>query len=161
MIQAATLGVAKDVGITMLDAADVPVIGLTFASVTVKYRKNGAPGFTTKALLAGEFIELGDGIYLVTFTAGELDTAGSFRYLVTGGLALRHEGDLSIINEQLSLSQQIIDLKAALVSKANIRDVDVLFDQLEKREQDLELRMDQANKQIKQLRAQLSALRGT
>lgn len=161
MIEAATRGITKDVGITMLDSTDNPVIGLTAGSITVKYRKNGAPSFSTKALLAGEWTELGDGIYLVTFTAGELDTAGNFRFLVTGGTALRHEGDLLVINDQLSLSQQIIDLKASLVNKANIRDVDVLFNQLELRVQNIELRLAQAEKQIKQLRAQLAALRGT
>jgi hypothetical protein len=161
MIEAVTKGVAKDVGVTLLDSLDVPVTGVLFGSVTVRFRKNGAAGFTTKSVLAGEWNEVGDGIYLLTFTAGELDTAGNFRFLVDGGAFDRHEHDLLVINEQLSLNQQIVDLKAALAGLANIRDVDTLFAQKELRIQELERRLRDVNRRLSIAQTQLSALRST
>lgn len=158
-VQAATKSVTKDVGVTLLDAADEPVTGLVNTDVTVVYRKNGQTSFTTKVLLPGEFNEVGDGIYLITFTAGELNTAGFFRYVVTGSAFDRHEGDLVVINEQLSLNQHIVSLKAAFATLANVRDVDVLFDTVEQRLKQLDKRERDLTRRIELLKGQIAALR--
>ena len=159
MIQPATLGIAKDVAVTLLDGSEAPVIGLTSVDVTVRFRKNGQVGFTTKALLPGEFNELGDGIYLVTFTSGEMDTGGNFRIIVTGVSFTKWTGDLVVINDQMSLGDQVISLKAALASLANVRDVDVLFDVLHLRMNKLEARASELEKRAKILSGQVGALR--
>ena len=65
--------------------AGAPATGLTFSTVTASYRKEGAGVFTAKALTGVNFIEIGSGVYTVGFTSGELDTAGSFTFIVTGG----------------------------------------------------------------------------
>lgn len=160
-LEAATKEVAKDVGVTLVNASDAPVIGLTSTDVTVEYRKNGDTTFTTKALLAGEFTEVGDGIYLVTFTATELNRAGLFRIKIDGSSIEPHIRDLQVIDELLSINQQIVDLKAGLAKLVNTRDAELLFNQLELRQQQLDRRIKDAERRIKVLQGQLSALRGT
>ena len=158
MITPATKGLAQEVAVTLLDGSEASVIGLISTDVIVRFRKNGQVGFTTKAVLPGEFNEIGDGVYLVTFTSGELDNNGAFRVLVTGGSFETWAGDLVVIDDQLSLRDQIISLKAALAGLANVRDVDVLFDVLQLRMNKLEKRASELEKRALILKGQIAAL---
>lgn len=65
-----------------LDSA--AVTGLTDADVTCLYRKEGAGTFTSKTLDGSNFVEIGNGVYTVTFTEAELDTIGPFVIVITG-----------------------------------------------------------------------------
>lgn len=58
--------------------------GLTFSSVTCDFRKAGAASFTSKALTALNFTEIGDGWYEIDFTAAETDTLGNMTIRVDG-----------------------------------------------------------------------------
>jgi hypothetical protein len=159
MIHTVTRGITTDVGVLLLNASEFPVSGVLFSSVTVRYRKNGATSFTTKALLAGEWTEIGDGLYRLTFSGGELDTSGNFRFLVTGGSFERHENDLIVVEDFQSLAAQIADVKQQLASKANINDADILFSQLELRARELELAIRDFKKRLSRAEATLAALR--
>jgi hypothetical protein len=159
MIQSVTKGLTTDVGVVLLDSSDNPVNGVLYTAVTVRYRKNGAT-YVIKPLLSGEWNEVGDGLYRLTFTATELDTAGSFRYLITGGSFSRYENDLIVVDEFLDLAAQIVDIKQQLTTKANIRDVDILFSQLELRMRRTELTIKDLTRRLAAAEAALGALRG-
>ena len=161
MIQSVTAGLTTDVGVTLLDGSEVPVVGVAFGAVTVTYRKNGAASYSSKSLLSGQWNEVGDGLYRVTFTSSELDTKGSFRFLVKGGAFDRYESDLTVVDEFQTLAEEIVAIKAALGSKANTRDVDILFNQLELRMQQLEKMVRDINRRMGLAEGQLSALRAT
>jgi hypothetical protein len=64
---------------------DLPRTGIVFSQVVVSYKKSTATSFTTKTLVTGDFREIGNGIYEISFSAAELNTLGSFLYLVQGG----------------------------------------------------------------------------
>lgn len=72
--------------IVYLTLDNVAVTGLVFSDLTCGYRKEGAGTFTAKALTALNFIEIGSGVYTVEFTAAELNTLGSFTFLLNGVL---------------------------------------------------------------------------
>lgn len=161
MIHTVTEGITTEVGVTLLNGSDAPVSGVLFSDATVTFRKNGASTFTAKGLLAGEWNEVGDGLYRLTFTSAELDTAGSFRYIVTGGTFDRHENDVTIVDEFQDLATQIIDIKSILATKVNIRDADILFSQLELRIFELEKRMKDANDRLLRIEGTINTLRAT
>lgn len=161
MIQTLTEGVTTEVGILLLDASDAPVAGVLFGAVTITFRKNGAASFTTKSVLSGEWNEVGDGLYRLTFTSTELDTSGSFRYLVTGTGFERHENDAIIVDSFQSLATQIVDIRQTLATKVNIRDADILFSQLELRINDLEKRMEDAQNRLLRIESTIASLRTT
>lgn len=161
MIQTLTEGVTTEVGVLLLNASDAPVTGVLFGDATVTFRKNGASSFSTKSLLSGEWNEVGDGLYRLTFTSTELDTSGSFRYLVDGASFERHENDVTIVDQFQSLATQIIDIRQTLATKVNIRDADILFSQLELRIVDLERRMSDAQTRLLRIESTINALRTT
>ena len=158
MIHTVTRGITTDVGVLLLDGSETPVIGVLFSAVTVRYRKNGA-SFVTKVLLSGEWSEVGDGLYRLTFSGGELDASGSFRYLVTGAGFEIHENDLTVVDDFQSLAAQIADVKQQLATKTNIDDADTLFSQLELRARELELAIRDFKKRLSRAEATLNALR--
>lgn len=160
-VQTLVTGVATDVGVTLLDGSDVAVSGVAVGDITVRYRKNGASLYTTKSVLAGEWTEVGDGLYKLSFTSGELDTSGSFRYLVTGASFSRHENDAILSPDYQDLATQIIELKQLLAAKANIGDVDTLFHQLELRIAELESELNNMKDRLSKAEASLAALRAT
>lgn len=63
---------------------DVPALGITGASLTCKYRKEGQSSFTNKILTSSNWVEVGVGYYVIKFTAQEMDTAGDFYYTLAG-----------------------------------------------------------------------------
>jgi len=70
--------------------------GVAFGSVTVKYAKEGDTSLSTFTLDASKWIELGNGIYLIAFTASELDNVGSFIYNVEVSGSLEYSGWVDI-----------------------------------------------------------------
>ena len=159
MIHTVTTGITTDVGVTLLDSGDTPVIGVGSGDITVTYRKNGAASFTTKSVLAGEWNEVGDGLYRLTFTATELNTAGSFRFLVKGGSFDRYEADLIIADDFQDLKTQIASLKADLALKANIRDTNILVSERELRLREAEQRINDLTRRLQIAESALSILR--
>ena len=159
MIHTVTTGITTDVGVTLLNSSDVPVIGVVVGSITVTFRKNGALSFTTKTVLAGEWNEVGDGLYRLTFTALELNAPGSFRFLVKGASFERYESDLTVADDFQTLSAQIASLKADLALKANIRDTNILVSERELRLNEAELRVSDLNRRLLIAESALSILR--
>lgn len=79
VIQAST--VERNIYLTL---ADVPATGLTPGDVVCKYRKDGQTALTTKTLDGSNWIEVGDGFYILKFTATEMDTLGYFFFTLSG-----------------------------------------------------------------------------
>lgn len=138
MIYTITRGVATEVNVSLMTSANASVIGVLVGAITVQMRKTGAAGFVPKTVLAGEWNELGDGIYKLSLSATELDTTGFVRLIVSGGSFETYRADISIVDDYLSIAEQIIDIKEALPLKTNINDADTLFAQLENRQRILE-----------------------
>lgn len=74
--------IATDVG------TGTPRTGITFSQVDVSYKKYGQPTFSVKTLLVTDFQENGNGVYEILFSGTELNTEGSFIYVVQGNGAL-------------------------------------------------------------------------
>ncbi|HUT15069.1 MAG TPA: hypothetical protein VMY98_02355 [Anaerolineae bacterium] len=162
MIQTETLGVASDTGVLLLDSSDLPVNGVVYTDVAVTYRKNGDSGFTTKTLLSGEWSDRGDGLYRLSLSAAELDRAGSFRYLVkhvSGPTFLRYENEILVVENYQDIANHIIAIKQELAGKANIRDVNLLFNQVELRVRELEMQKKELGRRLSMAEASLAALR--
>lgn len=69
------------------DSGD-PRTGITFDEVVVSYKKSTDLTFSAKALLVTDFRENGVGVYELKFSVAELDTLGSFLYVVNSNGAL-------------------------------------------------------------------------
>lgn len=82
MSQQVTQNVIANI-VVILTKDNVPVTGIVYSAVTVKYRKEGGSSFTTKSIGATDFAEIGSGVYTIKFTAAELNTVGSFVITVT------------------------------------------------------------------------------
>jgi hypothetical protein len=76
--------VAAKLPILIRDSSGVPITGLTDTDVTVNYQKQDQTGLTLKSLSPSNWIEIGQGLYNISFTATELNTEGDFIYPVTG-----------------------------------------------------------------------------
>lgn len=65
-----------------------PRTGIIFSQVDVAYKKSNQSIFQTKVLLITDFRENGNGVYEILFSASQLDTEGSFLYVVNGNGSL-------------------------------------------------------------------------
>lgn len=65
-----------------------PRTGITFNQVNVSYKKSTGSSFGTKVLTGPDFREIGLGIYEILFSSAELDTLGSFLYVIVGNGSL-------------------------------------------------------------------------
>jgi hypothetical protein len=74
--------IASDVG------TGSPRTGIIFSQVDVSYKKASQAVFSVKTLLVTDFRENGNGVYEILFSAAELDTIGSFLYVVNNNGAL-------------------------------------------------------------------------
>lgn len=83
MSQEVTQSVSANI-VVLLTKDNIAVTGLTYSSVTARFRKEGGSSFSTKTLTAPTFVEIGYGVYTITFSAADLGTAGSFVVVVTG-----------------------------------------------------------------------------
>lgn len=68
----------------------LPRTGITYSQVDVSYKKSSQATFQLKSLLVTDFRENGNGVYEILFSASDLNTVGSFLYVVqgNGGLPL-------------------------------------------------------------------------
>jgi hypothetical protein len=66
-----------------------PRSGIIFSEIDVAYKKSSQASFSVKSLTAPDFRENGNGVYEILFDTSDLDTTGSFIYVVNGngGLA--------------------------------------------------------------------------
>jgi hypothetical protein len=65
-----------------------PRTGILFNEIDVSYKKSVDSSFTNKVLTGPEFREIGLGVYEILFSSAELNTLGSFIYVVNGNGAL-------------------------------------------------------------------------
>lgn len=87
------------VPVYFVDESDgrTPETGKTYSDVTVKYAKQGDTSLTTKSMASGDWQELGDGLYLLKFSATELNTAGNFICEVYATGTRRFPGHIDIV----------------------------------------------------------------
>lgn len=67
-----------------LALADVPALGVIYTNVVVNFKKQGQSTFTTKVLVSADWVELGGGLYSITFSPTDNDTLGDFTYTLAG-----------------------------------------------------------------------------
>jgi hypothetical protein len=67
---------------------EAPRTGITFGLVSVFYKKSTQSTFQLKVIITTDFKENGSGIYEIQFSAAELNTEGTFLYIVNGNLSL-------------------------------------------------------------------------
>lgn len=61
-----------------------PRTGITYTQIDVSYKKSVDSSFTSKVLTGPEFREIGLGVYEILFSLSELDTLGTFIFVVNG-----------------------------------------------------------------------------
>ena len=66
-----------------LALGDIPALGVLPSDVTCRYHKAGQTTLTAKVIDTTNWFELGNGFYTLRFTAAEMDTQGSFFYLLS------------------------------------------------------------------------------
>lgn len=69
-----------------LELSGTAATGVLFSDVTVKFKKFGSDTLTTKTMTTNDWVELGDGFYVLKWSPSEMDTAGKFFYTATGTL---------------------------------------------------------------------------
>lgn len=76
-------GVAKAQPVILIQAADgqTPHLGATAGQVTISYRKEGATSWSSKTAV-GNWVEVGKGVYLVSWSTSDLNTIGRFDAVV-------------------------------------------------------------------------------
>lgn len=62
-----------------------PVTGVVFGDVSVSYRRVGDETLQTKTLTADDWLEVGNGLYVLKWTATDMANTGPFYFEVTGG----------------------------------------------------------------------------
>jgi len=65
-----------------------PRTGIVYTEVSVSFKKSTQATFTVKTLAASDFTENGSGVYEILFSATELNTLGSFIYIVNSNFTL-------------------------------------------------------------------------
>lgn len=77
-------GVAYKFGIILVNTGNRPVgyTGVLSAGIFILIRPYGNGGWSTKSIAAGDWLEIGNGVYQVQFSAAELTTSGEFDFLV-------------------------------------------------------------------------------
>jgi len=69
-----------------LSLSGIPAPGIIYSQVLVKYKKFGAATFTTRTLVNGDLVDLGDGFYTLKWPDTFTDTLGTFMYIMTSVL---------------------------------------------------------------------------
>ena len=67
-----------------LSLADVPATDVLYSAVTVKYRKFGEAALTTRVLSTADWVEIGDGFYVLKWPASIMSEIGGFFYTLEG-----------------------------------------------------------------------------
>lgn len=71
-----------------LALGSTPALSVPYTDLTVRYKKQGQNTMTLKPMTAGDWVELGNGLYSISFSANEMDTVGGFTYTVESGSSL-------------------------------------------------------------------------
>jgi len=92
--------IASDVG------TGDPRTGITFNQIDVSYKKSSQTSFTLKILTGPptDFREIGLGVYEILFSAAELDTLGTFIFVINGNGALPAPAILQFVGQALVLT---------------------------------------------------------
>jgi hypothetical protein len=69
-----------------LTLADVPATSLLYTDVTVNIKKSGQTAFTPKVLASTDWVNLGNGLYTLVFSALDMDTLGDFTFVLSSSL---------------------------------------------------------------------------
>lgn len=91
-----TLNNAVTLPVLLIDGSMDPVTGVAFGDVTCTYSKAGA-ALGTLTITADNWTEIGQGLYTVDFTTGEIDTLGWFAFLVTGVGAKQFNSTVKVV----------------------------------------------------------------
>lgn len=67
-----------------LSLLTVPATAVTIADIVVRYRKFGASTFTVRTLSPADWVNVGDGFYVLRWPAVFVDTLGKFTYTIAG-----------------------------------------------------------------------------
>jgi hypothetical protein len=67
-----------------LSLVNVPATGVPYTAITVAIKKQGQSSFTTKTLVSADWVELGNGLYSIVFSAIDTDTVGDFTFTIAG-----------------------------------------------------------------------------
>lgn len=88
------ISTATQLPVILIDDTDfkTPETGVAFGSVTCKYRKHNETSWSTKTIDGSNWTELGNGHYVINFSASDLDTIGIFEYVVIVSGALQFPG---------------------------------------------------------------------
>jgi len=78
------------------DAYHINEEGIAFGSVVLKFRKKNATSWTTDAIDATNWTEVGDGHYTWNPASGDLDTTGPLLYIVQVADCVQYEGAVNV-----------------------------------------------------------------
>jgi len=101
------------------DDYETPMTGVLYndANLVVKYAKYGDSALSTKTLGSSDWIELGEGVYDIVFSATELDTLGEFKFVVlyenvSGVKSLNYYGKAQVVSELWGKNSDVQAIKA-------------------------------------------------
>ena len=126
-------GIARSLPCILVDDTDfkTPKTGIAYTVVTVEYVKEGDSSFTEKTLASEDWVELGNGIYNVSFTAAELDTKGKFIWNVKGTGFLNYPGKEWLTDSDLDLHEAAQSTHRAYMSGQAGKDIAITVEQFE------------------------------
>jgi len=105
-----TKDAARSLEVLLVDSSDgvTEETGIAEGDVTVTIRKAG--GDNTAYDVTGKWTEKGDGLYEIAFTAADLDTLGTFIYLVEATGCRRFPGRVNIVSGDLTAIKTRVDM---------------------------------------------------
>lgn len=65
-----------------LSLADVPVTGILYTDITVQYLPAGSNILVTKIMTSADWLEIGNGVYRITFDPSETAIVGDFTFFI-------------------------------------------------------------------------------
>lgn len=74
-------GRAWETTVRLMDSG-LPVTGVLFSAVSVKFRRSGESSFTTKTLIITDWEELSNGFYALVWSESDMADLGEFRYFL-------------------------------------------------------------------------------
>lgn len=80
-----------------LSLAGAPVTGALRAAVTVRFRRPGGTTLETKTVVAGDWLEIGNGLYVLKWFPSEMAAVGPFYFEVVGGAFDPHIDEFDIM----------------------------------------------------------------
>lgn len=89
--------VARAIPCILIQSADgqTPQTGATDFQTTISYRKEGATSWSSKTAV-GNWTEVGKGVYLISWSASDLDTIGRFDFVVEHASAINYYGSMVV-----------------------------------------------------------------